>query len=198
MAGSSLLIGIVPVGNVSKIPMQDVMLGIQDVLITAAAHQGMPTHIRCGMVVDTPLPPPAIAWNDDKKKYNTDPFFNLAREIKDTTDRRLRITGSELFKALAVTNVELYSNTFNVSVYGEADINGCLAVVSTALLSKGARPLVLTERTIKECAHELGHTMGLRHCDDKRCVMSLSSDLYDVDNKTRYFCDSCAKSLNLE
>ena len=118
MAGSSLLIGIVPVGNVSKIPMQDVMLGIQDVLITAAAHQGMPTHIRCGMVVDTPLPPPAIAWNDDKKKYNTDPFFNLAREINSKYNVELELSENvSLARGLAKLNVLYLAGTggFEVS-----------------------------------------------------------------------------------
>ena len=33
---------------------------------------------------------------------------------------------------------------------------------------------LLRERLVKEAAHELGHTFGLRHCADWRCVMASS------------------------
>ena len=79
MEGEQLLVGIIPVGNLAQLPMQDVMLGIQDVLRTAGLHQKLRSHIRCGLIVSMPLPIPKIAWNDDRKKHNTDPFFNLAR-----------------------------------------------------------------------------------------------------------------------
>ena len=196
MEGESLLVGIIPVGNVTPLPMQEVMLCIQDVLKTAAAYQDLRSHIQCGLIVTPSLNIPATAYNEGRGSYLTDPFFNLARDVRDATDKRLKRVGKSLFKALVITNVSLHSNSFNISVYGEADINGSLAVVSTAQLAKGARSALLTERTVKECAHELGHTMGLRHCEDKKCVMSLSSDLYDVDNKTKFFCDRCAETLN--
>ncbi len=195
MEGEPLLVGIIPVGNVAPLPMRKVMRGIQDALKTAAIHQDMTSHIQCGLIVDPPLNLPATAYDEKRGSYLTDPFFNLARDVKDTTDKHLRREGKSIFKALVITNVPLHSNSFNISVYGEADINGSLAVVSTAQLTKGARTALLTERTVKECAHELGHTMGLRHCENKKCVMSLSSDLYDVDSKTKFFCDSCAQSL---
>jgi len=198
MGREPLLVGVVPVGNLAQLPLQDVMLGIQDVLKTAALHQDMRSHIQCGLIVASSLPLPKIAYQEGRGTYLTDPFFNLAREVKDATDKRLKAGGRTLFKALTITSVPLHSNAFNISVYGEADINGSLAVVSTALLSRGARSALLTERTVKECAHELGHTMGLRHCDNKSCVMSLSSDLYDVDNKDKYYCDTCAGMLNFE
>ncbi len=51
------------------------------------------------------------------------------------------------------------------------------------------------ERLAKEVAHELGHLLGLSHCPDKRCVMSFSNTLNDVDRKRLWFCPSCRAKL---
>ena len=77
---------------------------------------------------------------------------------------------------LGVTAYDLYVpvRTF---VLGEAQLCGNCAVVSAARLSDEyyglpPNPTLLRERWLKEAAHELGHTFGLRHCSDWRCVMS--------------------------
>jgi archaemetzincin len=47
------------------------------------------------------------------------------------------------------------------------------------------------ERLVKEAAHELGHTFGLRHCADWRCVMSSSHAVERLDVKGADFCRAC-------
>lgn len=51
------------------------------------------------------------------------------------------------------------------------------------------------ERIVKECMHELGHTFGLEHCANKKCVMSFSNSIVDVDYKSAAFCKSCSSKL---
>jgi archaemetzincin len=51
------------------------------------------------------------------------------------------------------------------------------------------------ERLVKEAAHELGHTFGLRHCPDWRCVMSSSHGVELLDVKGAEFCGSCRKKV---
>jgi archaemetzincin len=46
-------------------------------------------------------------------------------------------------------------------------------------------------RTVKEAIHELGHTGGLEHCPDPRCVMYFSNTLADTDHKDYQFCARC-------
>jgi len=78
--------------------------------------------------------------------------------------------------------------------------SGNCAVISTARLKDefyGLPPRedLLRERLVKEAAHELGHTFGLRHCPDWRCVMSSSHGIERVDVKGAEFCKSCKKPL---
>ena len=66
-------------------------------------------------------------------------------------------------------------------------------MVSTARLHEEfyglpARPDLLRERLLKEEAHELGHTFGLRHCPDRRCVMASSHAVERLDVKSAEFC----------
>ncbi len=54
----------------------------------------------------------------------------------------------------------------------------------------------LLERTLKEAIHEIGHTYGIGHCRDPRCVMHFSNSLADTDIKGPDFCHRCKGMLN--
>ena len=73
-------------------------------------------------------------------------------------------------------------------------------MVSTARLHEefyGLPPRedLLRERLVKEAAHEFGHTFGLRHCADWRCVMSSSHAVERLDVKGAEFCAACRKTV---
>jgi archaemetzincin len=46
-------------------------------------------------------------------------------------------------------------------------------------------------RALKEAVHELGHTLGLRHCSRSLCVMHFSNSIFDTDKKKSLLCDQC-------
>lgn len=48
-----------------------------------------------------------------------------------------------------------------------------------------------TEHNKKTVLHEIGHTLGLSHCEDKNCLMSIYNDNYIVED----FCEKCKKTL---
>jgi archaemetzincin len=102
-------------------------------------------------------------------------------------------------KILAITDVDLYIPVLTF-VFGEAQVGGQGAVVSTARLrmdlprfpSPASRFLA---RLLKECVHELGHTFGLIHCPVSRCVMSRSNTILEVDAKRSDLCKTCRSLL---
>ncbi len=102
-------------------------------------------------------------------------------------------------KVLGITDVDLFIPVLTF-VFGEAQLKGPAAVVSTARLrltyDQRLAPLSLLEaRLLKECLHELGHTFGLIHCPDSTCLMSRSNSTLEVDQKRAVFCDGCRQRL---
>jgi archaemetzincin len=132
-----------------------------------------------------------------------DPSFALdaAREQYYSTAilQRLERSTDPDARVLGVTAHDLYVPVLTF-VFGEAQLDGNCAVVSTARLSEEfygmpRQESLMRERLVKEAAHELGHTFGLRHCTDWRCVMSSSHGVERLDVKTAEFCSSCRKSV---
>jgi archaemetzincin len=81
-------------------------------------------------------------------------------------------------------------------VFGEAQLGGRAAIVSTARLvppnnSPARGGGLLLARLTKEVVHELGHSFGLVHCDRSHCAMSRSSSLLEVDAKGGGLCYAC-------
>jgi archaemetzincin len=98
-------------------------------------------------------------------------------------------------RVLAVTSLDLFVPVLTF-VFGEAQLDGNCAVVSLHRLREEAyglpaNPALLEERLLKEAVHELGHTFGLRHCDDWRCVMTSSHAVEWLDVKSSALCRRC-------
>lgn len=103
------------------------------------------------------------------------------------------------YRLLAVTGRDIYS-PFLSFVYGQAQLDGPLALVSLARLSQQFYGLpendeLLVARAAKEAVHELGHTFGLVHCPIPVCVMSLATNILHIDRKSHELCSSCGKLL---
>jgi len=98
-------------------------------------------------------------------------------------------------KIIGVTSVDLFVPVLTY-VFGEAQLDGPFAMVSAhrlddTLYGMPANPKLLHERLVKEAVHELGHTFGLVHCRDYRCVMHSSTAVEEIDLKSENFCPSC-------
>jgi archaemetzincin len=91
---------------------------------------------------------------------------------------------------LGVTDVDLCMPVLTF-VFGEAQLGGRAAVVSTARLEDGGAAKAAA-RLAKECVHELGHTFGLLHCHTADCVMSRSGSVRAVDLKSARLCAACS------
>ena len=98
---------------------------------------------------------------------------------------------------LGLTQFDLYK-TSHQFIFGDAREEEKAAIVSLHRLrpdfyGEPADENALFQRTLKECVHELGHAIGLKHCFNSRCAMYFSNSIYDTDNKLSYFCESCDK-----
>lgn len=102
-------------------------------------------------------------------------------------------------KVLSLTDGDLFIPVLTF-VFGEAQVGGVAAVVSTARLAPEfyglpPDPAGVRARLEKECIHELGHTFGLAHCRRPGCVMTASLTVLDVDAKRGAFCPDCRVRL---
>jgi archaemetzincin len=121
-------------------------------------------------------------------QYHSTAIIQRLERHADAGARVLGVTGHDLFVPVL---------TF---VFGEAQLDGACAVVSTARLKEEfyglpPRDELTRERLVKEAAHEIGHTFGLRHCPDWRCVMSSSHGVERLDVKGAEFCAACRKAV---
>lgn len=93
-------------------------------------------------------------------------------------------------KMLGITDVDLFIPVLTF-VFGEAQLGGRAAVVSTERLRQAAGPALLRARLLKEAVHEVGHTFGLVHCAAPACVMARSPSVAAVDAKLDRLCGDC-------
>ena len=121
-------------------------------------------------------------------------------------DRRQQAPASDFIRQLAplrmafdrvlgVVNTGISHPGVN-HVFGLADPESRVAVMSLHHLGrKGETPIKIARRASKTAIHELGHSYGLRHCMDHRCVMFFSFNLADTDYKSSEFCGKCRKEV---
>jgi archaemetzincin len=101
----------------------------------------------------------------------------------------------KIFKMVAITEMDLYSPIFSC-FFGEAQLNGCCALVSLHRLHQEYYGLaqddaLFRSRCEKEVVHEISHLFGLVHCNDSYCIMYPSNNIIDTDVKSSSFCPSC-------
>lgn len=99
-------------------------------------------------------------------------------------------------RVLGVTEADLYETGLNF-VFGYSQPGGRVAVISLARL-RDPRPERFLERCVKEAVHEIGHTLGLPHDEERpECVMHFSHTLGDTDRKGRTYCPACASKAEV-
>ena len=144
-------------------------------------ERGLGTSVR----LRVPWFDPEIAYDPSRGQYNSTLILKQLLGDPDGTATRI----------LGVAGVDLFIPVLTY-VFGEAQLDGRAAVVSTHRLRAEAYGLpqdeaLLAERLLKEATHELGHTFGLLHCGEPTCVMRASTYAEEIDLKRAVFCLAC-------
>ncbi|MEM2136931.1 MAG: archaemetzincin family Zn-dependent metalloprotease [Candidatus Methanomethylicia archaeon] len=142
-------------------------------------------------VSDVSLPILDDAYNPRRKQYNSSILIGYLRRYFNEY--------INYDKVLGVVDVDLYSDGLNF-VFGEAILRGVFAIISLFRLRPefygyGNDVGLFFERALKEAVHELGHTIGLTHCSNRRCVMHFSNSIIDTDFKSYEFCSNCTSRI---
>jgi archaemetzincin len=142
-----------------------------------------------GVAVRVGLAParPEEAFDVRRGQYSSSRILAWLNDRHEGVPRVLGLTDADLFIPIL---------TF---VFGEAQLGGRAAVVSTARLGDAPQipgePARIALRLQKEAVHELGHTFGLLHCRDARCAMARSPSLRQVDAKSPALCRACRAQI---
>ncbi len=146
------------------------------------------------VILPDQLPVLDSEYDSEERKYD-------AIQVK----KRLITHGKKnnYYRILGVTNSDI-STKSSKFLYGVADLpknksfGGALISVTRLreeFYGGTENAAQFEQRVIKEAIHELGHTFGLKHCENL-CVMRSSNSLVNADRKPSKFCEKCANRID--
>ncbi|MFO7928967.1 MAG: archaemetzincin family Zn-dependent metalloprotease [Candidatus Humimicrobiaceae bacterium] len=133
-------------------------------------------------------------FNAERNQYNANKILNFL--IND-----LSLSDSEdIF--LGVFKKDLYAPPLNF-IFGLATQYPKSCIISLCRLDPkfyqckegNSNTELFYDRIKKEAVHEIGHTIGLDHCENPSCVMHFSNTLAETDQKEYKFCANCKKLI---
>lgn len=165
------LVHLLPVGNIDRALLESISRSLPECL-----------PVRCEILA-APLDP-APAYHAERQQFHSSEILQQMQSLATCS-----------WRLLAIADVDLYIPILTY-VFGEAQIAGPCAVVSAFRLRQEFYALyadedLLRQRLLKECVHELGHTLDLRHCQDYRCAMASSHAVEWIDLRDSTLCESC-------
>ena len=168
-------IHILPLGNVKKSVIDDVVKGLMD-------------FYHKEVVVEKSIPLENKLLAASKKRFSADSILKRFKSSKNI----LVITEVDI-----VHPKEKVTNEFGI--FGLGFRPGSVCVVSSFRLKRNASPKLFTERLHKVSIHEVGHNLGLDHCTkDPECMISAANGtIKQVDHEKMMFCDYCRNIIGI-
>ena len=169
-------IGILPIGQVDS----EILSRTQESLSTIF------TETKVTIITEA-LSLPREAFSRTRKQYRSDVMLAAIRIYAEKQQDFERVLG--------VADVDIFIPKLNF-VFGQAECPGKAAIISLFRLrpefyGKPPNIQVVIDRGTKEAVHEIGHTLGLTHCENPYCVMYFSNSIFETDRKQSLFCNKC-------
>jgi archaemetzincin len=169
-------VDILPIGQVDKAILRRIKENLEQIFPDTTYK-----------VVAEKMPLLDRAFDKKRSQYRSNMILS---EIQAFAERQ-----KDFDHVLGVVDVDIFVPELNF-IFGEASCPGKAALISLWRLRPefyGEPPedALFLARAVKEAVHELGHTLGLRHCRRSSCVMHFSNSIFDTDKKQSLFCDDC-------
>lgn len=166
---------------------------IETVCATLDSAYGM--HV----VVLPALEAPAFAFTTVKTpRYRADKLLDwLQQKVPDSADYIIGLTELDI----STTKTDKHGNVMqpeqryqDFGIFGLGYCPGKSCIVSTFRL--GSKHDLMLRRLAKIAVHEIGHNMGLQHCENRDCVMADAVErVATIDAEELALCDVCKSKL---
>jgi len=146
--------------------------------------------------------PSSVVTRIKSYRYRADSLLNLLDKLQpDSIDMMVGLTSTDI----AITKIDRQTGKIknpastytDWAIFGLGRINGISCVISNHRLKKGASHKKYLKRLTRICNHEIGHVLGLRHCENSNCLMNDANEtIKTIDNSTGVLCSACHSKIN--
>ena len=171
-------------GNIIIIPIGNVDVEILDFLVKSISNIIKGTNCKIGEKIDVPF----HLLNLNRNQFMAETILVQLILLKDRKHYDI---------VLGIIDYDLYAPGLNF-VFGQViDNTGIVSLtrLNPQFYSKPEDQNLYKKRILTESIHELGHILGLGHCNNPHCVMYFSNSIDDTDKKGFNFCDKCKNKL---
>ena len=159
-------------------------------LYVASAKSAIEDHFDAEVIVLAYRPLPANCWYEPRNRYRADSLIHFLKSQKPDS----------ITKIIGLTNQDISTTKGKYVDWGILGLGfrpGLSCVVSVFRLKRGtSNTEVIKGRMRKVVIHELGHTMGRKHCPEEKCVMQdAKGKLQTVEEANEAFCEKCQGKL---
>ncbi len=165
------------------------VLGTVEAPLLSQVAAALRAVVGCEVTRLPGLDRPGYAFNKDRGQYHAAAILRRLVPLR---------AGKDGVPVVGITDADLFVPDAPF-VFGDSDRSDLTAVVSVARMR--GEPRVgqeqLLRRLSSEAVHELGHLLGLLHCQDARCAMFQSQRVSDLDRKQPGLCGTCRAAAGL-